>query len=119
MHNQDPQAIFTAHVTALGAGDIDRLLALRSPESVLITAERTYRGPEQIGSFYRKLLVELPNARWALGAQVFDCDVLYIEWTCQSDKHAVADGVDTFVFRDGVIAAQTARCTLALSRLAA
>jgi len=38
--------------------------------------------------------------------------VLFIEWTADSEKTKVDDGIDTFVFRDGLIRVQTVRYTL-------
>ena len=37
---------------------------------------------------------------------------MFIEWTADSAKASVDDGIDTFVFRDGMIRAQTVRYTL-------
>lgn len=59
-----------------------------------------------------KLLDELPDAVWDLKNQILDGDVLYLEWTADSAANRVEDGVDTFVFRDGMIWAQTVRYTL-------
>ena len=84
-----------------------------------ITREMREAGVEEIGAFYRKLLAELPGAEWALSAEVYSGNVLYIDWSCKSDKHTVTDGVDTFVFEGGIITAQTARCTLKLNKLRA
>ena len=39
-------------------------------------------------------------------------DVLFIEWTAKSSATRVEDGIDTFVFRDGLIRVQTVRYTL-------
>jgi hypothetical protein len=43
---------------------------------------------------------------------IFDGDILLIEWTAEGDGVHVADGIDTFVFEDGMIRAQTVRYTL-------
>jgi hypothetical protein len=117
MSTSTPKEIFTAHVTALGEGNIDGIVALRTEESVLITNERTYKGKAQIGAFFKKLLAELPQAQWSLTAEIYHQNVLYIDWGCKSTKHTVTDGVDTFVFKDGIIVTQTARCSLIVSRL--
>jgi len=117
MPDRSPKDLFTAHGTALSNGQIEGILALRNETSVLITSERSYRGKAEIGAFFHKLLAELPNPQWGSSAEVYHANVLYIDWTCKSDKHDVFDGVDTFVFEDGVIATQTARCTLALAKL--
>jgi hypothetical protein len=44
--------------------------------------------------------------------QIFEGDVLFIEWNAESEKTRVQDGIDTFVFRDGRIRVQTIRYTL-------
>lgn len=117
MTNRTPKEIFTAHVAALASGNIEGVLANRDDDSVLITAERTYKGRAEIGAFFGKLIAELPRAEWGLDAEVYQQNVLYIEWTAKSEKHNVSDGVDTFVFQDGLIAIQTARCSLVMNKL--
>jgi hypothetical protein len=38
--------------------------------------------------------------------------VLFIEWSADAEKTRVEDGIDTFVFQDGLIRVQTVRYTL-------
>jgi hypothetical protein len=49
----------------------------------------------------------VPNAEWDVPTQVFESDVLFIEWTAKSASSRVDDGVDPFIFRDGEIVLQT------------
>ena len=58
-----------------------------------------------------KLLDDLPDAAWDLKTQILDGDVLFLEWAAESAVNRVDDGVDTFVFRDGMIWLQTVRYT--------
>ena len=44
--------------------------------------------------------------------QIFEDDILFIQWSAVSEKSRVRDGVDTFVFRDGLIRVQTVFRTL-------
>jgi hypothetical protein len=44
---------------------------------------------------------------------IFEGDVLFLEWKARSEKTQAEDGIDTFVFRDGLIRVQTVRYTLA------
>jgi hypothetical protein len=44
--------------------------------------------------------------------QIFEGDVLFIEWNAKSQSTRADDGIDTFVFADGLIRAQTVRYTL-------
>jgi hypothetical protein len=41
-------------------------------------------------------------------------DVLFLEWAADAARTRVEDGIDTFVFRDGLIRLQTVRYTLQL-----
>ena len=44
--------------------------------------------------------------------QIFEDDVLFIEWSATAEKSRVGDGIDTFVFRGDLIRVQTVRYTL-------
>jgi hypothetical protein len=54
----------------------------------------------------------VPSAEWAVPTQIFEGDLLFIEWSADSERTRVEDGIDTFIFRDGEIVAQTVRYTL-------
>jgi hypothetical protein len=106
-----PQEVFDHHGKALGAGDLDEIVVDYADDSVLITAAGVARGTDGIREAFAKLLGDLPNAAWDLKTQIFDGDVLFLEWAADSAVNRVDDGVDTFVFRDGMIWAQTVRYT--------
>jgi hypothetical protein len=63
-----------------------------------------------------KLLADLSGATWELPTQIFEDDILLLEWKAESDKTKAEDGIDTFVFRDGLIRARTLRYTLTSKR---
>jgi hypothetical protein len=54
----------------------------------------------------------VPDAAWALPTQIYEGDVLFLEWTADAAATRVQDGIDTFVFADGLIRVQTVRYTL-------
>ena len=56
------------------------------------------------------LLQTLPKAQWNVKTIYVD-NVLFLEWTGDSALASVSDGVDTFIFQDGLIQVQTIRCT--------
>jgi hypothetical protein len=70
------------------------------------------RGKDGIRQAFTKLLADVPDAQWALPTQIYEGDVLLLEWTAESARTRVEDGIDTFVFRDGRIRVQTVRYTL-------
>lgn len=103
--------MFAHHGAALAAGDLDEILTDYAEDSVLITPAGVARGRQAIRRVFAQLLADIPDANWDLKTQLFDGDVLFLEWAADSAASRVDDGVDTFVFRDGVIAAQTVRYT--------
>jgi len=58
------------------------------------------------------LLSDVPDAAWTLKTQLYEGDVLFLEWAAEAGATRVEDGIDTFVFRDGLIRVQTVRYTL-------
>jgi hypothetical protein len=61
---------------------------------------------------FERLTSEVPGARWELPTQLYEDDILLLEWKATSSASRVDDGIDTFVFRDGLIRVQTVRYTL-------
>lgn len=106
-----PQEVFAHHGTALAAGDLDEILVDYAEDSVLISPAGIARGQHAIRDVFAQLLADLPDANWDLKTQLLDNEVLFLEWAADSAANRVDDGVDTFVFRDGMIAAQTVRYT--------
>jgi len=43
---------------------------------------------------------------------IYEDDILFLEWAADAAATRVEDGIDTFVFRDGLIRVQTVRYTL-------
>ena len=106
-----PQEVFAHHGQALAAGDLDAIVADYADDSVVITSAGVARGKDEIRQVFVKLLDDLPEAAWDLKSLIFEGDVLLLEWAADSAVNSADDGVDTFVFRDGMIWAQTVRYT--------
>lgn len=106
-----PQEVFAHHGKALVSGDLDDIVADYAEDSVVITSAGVARGKDEIRQVFVKLLDDLPDAAWDLQTQIFDGDLLFLEWAADSAVNRADDGVDTFVFRDGMIWAQTVRYT--------
>jgi hypothetical protein len=106
-----PQEVFAHHGQALAAGDLDGIVADYADDSVVITSAGVARGKDGVRGVFVSLLDDLPNADWDLKTLIFGGDVLFLEWAADSAVTRVDDGVDTFVFRDGMICAQTVHYT--------
>jgi hypothetical protein len=107
-----PEEIFQHHVQALGAGDLDEIVADYADEAVLIKPAGVRRGKDGIREAFTQLLADVPNAAWELKTVIYENDVLFLEWTATAATTKVEDGIDTFVFGDGLIRLQTVRYTL-------
>ena len=98
-----PEEVFAHHAQALGAGDLDGIVADYADDAVFITPAGTKRGKNGIREGFTQLLADVPNAAWELKTQIYEGDVLFLEWAAVSAATKVEDGIDTFVFRDGLI----------------
>jgi ketosteroid isomerase-like protein len=107
-----PQEIFEHHAGALIAGDVDEIVADYTEDAVFITPSGVKRGKEGVREGFVKLLADLPDADWSVPTQIFEGDILFVEWSAVSATTQAIDGIDTFVFTEDGIRAQTVRYTL-------
>jgi ketosteroid isomerase-like protein len=106
-----PQEVFQHHAEVLIGGDLEGIVSDYSDDAVMITPAGVKRGKEGVRETFVKLLADVPEADWDVPTQIFEGDLLFIEWSADSARTRVEDGIDTFVFRDGLIRAQTIRYT--------
>jgi uncharacterized protein (TIGR02246 family) len=109
---RSPQEVFAHHAQALGAGDLDEIVADYADDAVFISPSGVLRGKDGIRTAFTQLLADVPNASWDLKTQIYEGDVLFLEWAADAGATRTDDGIDTFVFRDGLIRVQTVRYTL-------
>jgi len=107
-----PEEVFTHHATVLGAGDLDGIVADYADDAVFISPAGVQRGKDGIRAAFTRLLADVPSAAWSLKTTIYEGDVLFLEWAADAGATFVEDGIDTFIFRDGLIRLQTVRYTL-------
>jgi hypothetical protein len=107
-----PQEVFQHHAEALGAEDLEGIVSDYADDAVFITPDGVRRGKDGVREGFVKLLGDVPGASWELPTQIYEDDVLFLEWKASSSAARVEDGIDTFIFRDGLIRLQTVRYTL-------
>ncbi|MFE7526455.1 nuclear transport factor 2 family protein [Kitasatospora sp. NPDC057542] len=108
---RSPQEVFADHGERLGTGDLDLVSGNYTEDAVAVTPAGTFHGRAGIRQALGRLLADLPDADWQLTPR-FAGEVLLLHWSATTPEREVADGVDTFVFRDGLISAQTVHYTL-------
>jgi SnoaL-like domain len=87
--------IFQHHGEALGAEDLEGIVSDYSEDALFITPEGVRRGKDGVREGFRKLLGDLPGASWELPTQVYEDDILLLEWQADSEAARVEDGIDT------------------------
>ena len=107
-----PEEVFAHHAQSLGAGDLEEIVADYADDAIFITPAGTRRGKDGIRAGFTQLLADVPDAAWNLKTQIYEDDVLFLEWAADAAATRVEDGLDTFIFRDGLIRVQTVRYTL-------
>ncbi|MQS15684.1 nuclear transport factor 2 family protein [Streptomyces kaniharaensis] len=113
LSSRTPQEIFQSHGKALLAEDLDGIVANYAPDAAFITPTGVRHGRDGVREGFAQLFADLPHATWDLTIQTFEGDVLFLEWSADSDSNQARHGVDTFVFRNGLIQTQTVRYALA------
>ena len=106
-----PQEVFQHHAEVLIAGDLEGIVSDYADDALFITPDGVKHGKDGVREGFVKLLSDVPQADWDVPTQIFEDDVLFIEWKAESENAKVEDGIDTFVFRDGMIRVQTVRYT--------
>ena len=110
--SRTPQEVFGHHAEVLIGGDLEGIVSDYADDAVFITPAGVLRGKDGVREGFTKLLSDVPSAEWAVPTQIFEGDVLFIEWSAVAASTRVDDGIDTFVFADGQITVQTVRYTL-------
>lgn len=111
LSRRTPQQVFAHHGQAMRAEDLDALLLDFAGTACLITADTVISGKEGIRTFFARFMKMLPHPRTNVHT-TFKDNILLMEWTAESTSGSVSDGVDTFIFQDGLIQYQTVHFTL-------
>ena len=113
---RSPQEVFDHHAQALGAKDLEEIVADHSHDTIFITPAGVQHGKDGIRQAFTELLGEVPQATWDLKTTIYEDDILFLEWGAEGGGNRIRDTVDTFVSRDGLIRVQTVRYTLQRAR---
>ncbi len=111
LSKRTPEQVFTHHAQALGAEDLDAVMMDYADASYLISPSGVLRGKDAIRGFFDGLFKAVPQAQWGVKT-IYVENILFLEWTADSARASISDGVDTFIFKDGLIQVQTVRCTI-------
>ena len=111
LSKRTPEEVFGHHAQTLMAEDLDGILMDYVETSIHVSPSGILHGKNAIRGFFADLLGSLPQAKWDVKT-IYVENILFLEWTADSAKARVSDGVDTFIFKDGMIQVQTVRATI-------
>ncbi len=93
--SRTPQEVLQHHGEVLMAEDLDGIVSDYAEDALFITPDGVLRGKEGVREGFVKMLGDLPGASWDLPTQIFEDDVLLLEWKAESETVKVEDGIDT------------------------
>ncbi len=101
--------VLNQHLKSFRENDLDGVLADYSWDAVLFTPAGPLKGPDAIKSFFQAFFSEFakPGASFSLQEQCVEGDYAYILWTAETADNSYEAASDTFVVRNGKIAAQS------------
>jgi uncharacterized protein (TIGR02246 family) len=106
----DTQAVLDHHLAAFVAGDADEVLKDYTDDSVMLTPEATVKGRQALHAMFSEVFAGLfkPGTyEFGMDSTRVEGDVAYIVWHATCASANIPLGTDTYVVRDGKIAAQT------------
>ena len=97
------------HLKCFGEGDLEGILSDYAPGAVLFTPDGPLRGAGAMRPLFRAMIAEFgkPGAVFRLTRQSVEGECGYIVWTAETADNVYEVATDTFVVRDGKIAAQS------------
>ena len=108
---RSPEEVFADHTRRLATGNLDSVVENYAEDAVFLSPAGALHGRAGVKSGLAALIEAVPDAKWELDAK-FAGDILLLTWSATSAQSRIRDGVDTFVFRDGQISAQTVHYTV-------
>jgi ketosteroid isomerase-like protein len=97
------------HLNCFSKGDLEGILSDYAPSAVMFTPDGPLRGADAMRPLFQALIEEFgkPGAVFTMRQQIVEGDYAYILWAAETADNVYEVATDTFVVRDGKIAAQS------------
>jgi ketosteroid isomerase-like protein len=100
--------VFDHHFQAFQDQDMDEIMADYAEDSLVVTADGTFRGLDEISELFAGFFEEFSGQYFVEPQEVVvDGDVAFFTWVADSPQNFYEFGTDTFVVIDDVIRYQT------------
>jgi predicted SnoaL-like aldol condensation-catalyzing enzyme len=103
------RSLLLRHLSSFQNNELEVLMSDYTRDSVLITEDKTYIGPEQIKSFFTSLIIHFPKdqSTFILNKMIVQDELVFIVWHANTPSLDVTFGTDTFIIKNGKILQQT------------
>jgi ketosteroid isomerase-like protein len=109
--------VWDHHCIAFANADIDEVMSDFAENAIYITTNKVICGKDNIRTLYDEHFKTLEKGSVSnITSVTMEGEIILFEWTFDSPKVKVSDGVDTFIIRDGFIVAQTMRSTAIIKK---
>lgn len=106
------QEVLNSHLHHRTVGDLEGDLRENyTDDVVLLSAEGVHRGYDGVRHLADILQSYIKDGSYQFHKLLTDGEIGMLVWTGSTDELEIHDGVDSFVVRDGRIAAQTIHCS--------
>jgi ketosteroid isomerase-like protein len=101
--------VLDRHLKCFAEYDLEGVLADYSSDAVLFMPTGPLKGPDAIRPLFEGLISEFakPGSSFTMQQRCVDGDHAYILWTAETADNSYEFATDTFVVRNGKIAAQS------------
>lgn len=101
--------LISRHLRSFQANDLKAVMNDYTNQSVLVTQVATYRGLQEIETFFAGLLIYFPKQKsdFVLDQTIIHGELIYIVWHAKTPSLEIPLGSDTFIIKDGKIFQQT------------
>lgn len=108
-HSEATRDVVMSHLRAVGALDLDAMVADYAEDATLLTASRVYSGTDEIRAFHQAYIDEFSQSGIATETEmmVFEGGTGLLVWSGESPENVYEYAADTFVVEDGKIVSHT------------
>jgi hypothetical protein len=107
---------FRDHGRAVNSGDLQAILSDYADDAVILTAQNPLEGKASGETFFAQALSLLPRVQVSAKQTVLSGNALLVWWSAESPPGRIDDGIDTFVYENGLIKLQSASFTVQLNQ---
>ncbi|MFK7799309.1 MAG: nuclear transport factor 2 family protein [Aureispira sp.] len=106
---QDTMTTFQTLFEAFSTGNVDKILSLYTNKSVIVNANNTYRGLEEIKTYFEFTMGQMSQEGLAFqpGITKFEGNVAYSTWSADTPDKNHLEACETYYIQDSKILAHT------------